>query len=73
MSSSYYTEQKTLKQVAPITYTLETKFFAGSTYEGLWLVFFKVKKLNILVISRKEKTKQILFVRSMFSFLCVNF
>ena len=55
MSSSYYTEQKTLKQVAPITYTLETKFFAGTTYEGLWLVFFKVK--NLIFWSFLEKRK----------------
>ena len=41
MSSSYHMEQKLLlKQFVTITYTLEKKFFAVATYEGLGVAYF---------------------------------
>ena len=35
MSSSYHMKQKTSKQVASITYTLEKTFFAAASFEDL--------------------------------------
>ena len=47
---SYYIEQKTLKQVIPITYTLEKRFVAAVAFEGLPVVSFlrQYKKSSIL-------------------------
>ena len=44
MSFSYHKEQKhLLKEVVPITYTLEKRLFAAATFKGLWVISFQTK------------------------------
>ena len=47
MSASYHMEQKTSKQVLPITCNMEKMVFAvTATYEGLWVVSFQTEYKN---------------------------
>ena len=49
-------------------YTVEKMFFTAATFEGLWVISIcTLICMSLLCISRKETTKQILFMRTKFN------
>ena len=71
LSVTKWNKKYSLKQVVPITNTTEKRFFATSTFEGLYVVTFQTEKENLYLLW----SVYVLFTFSenIFSFDVVNF